>query len=88
MANLTITVDEQTLKRARMRALEEDTSVNAVLRAYLEEYAGVRRERREARRRIQDLARKSGMGSGGEGLPKREILYDREIARNRSSGPL
>ena len=59
MTNLTISVDEQTLKRVRMRALDEDTSVNAVLRAYLEEYAGVRRERREAWRRIQDLARKS-----------------------------
>jgi hypothetical protein len=34
MTNLTITVDEGTLKRARMRALEEDTSVNAVLREY------------------------------------------------------
>ncbi len=30
MANLTITVDEQTLKKARMRALEEGTSVNAL----------------------------------------------------------
>lgn len=39
MANLTITVDEATLKRARLRALEEDTSVNRVLAAYLEEYA-------------------------------------------------
>jgi hypothetical protein len=53
LTNLTISVDEQTLKRARMRALDEDTSVNAVLRAYLEEYAGVRRERREAWRRIR-----------------------------------
>ena len=44
MTNLTITVDEQTLKRARMRALEEDTSVNAVLREYLEAYAGGTRE--------------------------------------------
>jgi hypothetical protein len=47
MTNLTITVDEGTLKRARMRALEEDTSVNAVLREYLEEYAGGRREQIE-----------------------------------------
>ncbi len=28
---LTITVDRETLKRARMRALEENTSVTAVL---------------------------------------------------------
>lgn len=88
MANLTITVDEDTVKRARMRALEEGTSVNAVLREYLEDYSGVRRERREAGRRLLELARNSGAGSGGEGLPKREDLYDRPIARNRSGGPL
>ena len=40
MANPTIAVDDGTLKKARMRALGEDTSVNAVLREYLEEYAG------------------------------------------------
>lgn len=88
MTNLTITVDEATLKRARMRALEEGTSVNAVLRGYLEDYAGIRRERREAGRKLLELARNSRAGSGGKGLPKREELYDREIARNRSSGPL
>jgi hypothetical protein len=88
MANLTITVDERTLKRARMRALEEDTSVNAVLREYLEEYAGRRRERREAGRRLLELAESSGMSSEGKGLPRREELYDRKIARSRSAGPL
>jgi hypothetical protein len=88
MANLTITVDEQTLKRARMRALEEDTSVNAVLREYLEEYAGRRQERREAGRRLLELAESSGMSSEGKGLPGRDELYDRKIARSRSSGPL
>ena len=88
MANLTITVDEETVKRARMRALEEGTSVNAVLRAYLEDYAGVRRERREAGRRLLELARNSGAGSGGEGLPKREELYDRPLMRDRRGGPL
>jgi hypothetical protein len=60
MANLIISVDEGTLKRARMRTLEEDTSVNAVLREYLEEYAGGRREQREAARRIIEGARRGG----------------------------
>ena len=86
MANLTITVDAGTLKKARMRALEEGTSVNAVLRAYLEEYAGARRERLEAGRRLMELARNSGAGSGGQGLPKREKLDDRKISRTRSFG--
>ena len=37
--NLTITVDDEVLKRARIRAIQEDTSVNAVLRSFLETYA-------------------------------------------------
>ncbi len=87
MANLTITVDEETVKRARIRALEEGTSVNALLRGYLEEYSGVRRERREAGRKLLELAENSKMSSGGKGLPKREELYDRPIGRNRPEGP-
>ena len=46
--NLTITVEDETLERARTRALEEDTSVNAVLRKYLGSYAGTTRRRRRA----------------------------------------
>jgi plasmid stability protein len=88
MANLTITVDEETVKRARIRALEEGTSVNALLRDYLGEYSGVRRERREAGRKLLELAKSSGMSSGGKGLPKREELYDRPIGRHRCGGPL
>ena len=84
MTNLTITVDAQVLKKARMRALEEDTSVNAVLREYLEDYSGRKRERMEAGQKILEMSRNSKMSSGGQGLPKREELYDREICRNRS----
>jgi len=81
MTNLTITVDEQTLKRARMRALEEDTSVSAVLRNYLEEYSGVRQERREAGRRLLELSEKSRASSEGKGLPSREELYEERLGR-------
>ena len=88
MANLTITVDGETVKRARIRALEEGTSVNALLRDYLEAYAGIRRERWEAGRGLFELARNAEAGSGGEGLPGREELYDRPIMRNRPGGPL
>lgn len=83
MKNLTITVDDNTLKRARIRALEEDTSVNAVLREFLEDYAGARKERLEAARRILEDAREGGTGSGPEGRTwKREDAYeDRMIKR-------
>lgn len=39
MANLTITVDEDVLRRARIRALERHESVNAYLARTLERYA-------------------------------------------------
>ena len=48
MANLTITVDEEVLKRARLRATEQGTSVNAVVRHYLEQYAGTRSAQEQA----------------------------------------
>lgn len=48
MANLTITVDDEVLKRARVRATEQGTSVNAVLRDYLEQYAGTRSAQEQA----------------------------------------
>ena len=40
MANLTLAVEDAVLKRARQRALEEGTSVNAQVRAFLARYAG------------------------------------------------
>jgi hypothetical protein len=40
VANLTITVDDEVLRRARIRALETGTSVNAVLGEYLRMFAG------------------------------------------------
>lgn len=82
MANLTITVDEGTLKRARIRALEEDTSVNAILRDHLEEYAGRRQEQLEAARRIVEAARASTSGSGPGGRKwKREDAYEERLGR-------
>lgn len=39
MANLTLAIDANVLKRARRRALDEVTSVNAVVREYLSNYA-------------------------------------------------
>ena len=76
MANLTITVDESALKRARIRALEEGTSVNALLRDFLESYAGVSRERQHAIDEILLLSQKSTSRRGGATW-SREELYER-----------
>ncbi len=62
--NLTITVEDEVLKRARIRALEENTSVNAILREYLESYAGVATRRRDAIEDLLSLSRRSEAGRG------------------------
>lgn len=77
MSNLTITVDAAVLRRARIRAIQEGTSVNAVLRAYLEAWsrAGGADDTGAA---LAELARASVAGSGPEGRRwTRDDLHDR-----------
>lgn len=84
MTNLTLTIDEETVKRARIRALEQGTSVNAVVRKFLECYAGVEDERR-ALRRFVEIAEGSGAGARGEGRAwTREDLYEERLRWPRS----
>ena len=74
--NLTITVEDELLKRARMRALEENTSVNAVLRKYLESYVDATRRRRRAADSLLDLSRTVRAGRG-DARWTRDELHDR-----------
>lgn len=76
MANLTITVDSNVLKKARIRALEQNTSVNAVLRKFLESYAGVRQEQTEAVNKVVALSN-SLNSSRGEWRWNRDELHER-----------
>lgn len=55
MANLTLVVDDEVLLRARKRALDQGTSVNALVRTYLENYGGGR-DRAAAMRKFLDRA--------------------------------
>ena len=74
MANLTITVDEEVLKQARLRALREGTSVNRVLRERLESYVEDGRRRRKAIRDLLNLSRSARSGTGGRRV-RREDVY-------------
>ena len=77
MANLTITIEDEVLKRARMRALEQGTSVNALLREYLIAFAGDD-DAKAALAEFIESARRSQTSSGSGGRSwKREDLYDR-----------
>ena len=64
MANLTITVPEEILKSARRRALEQGTSVNALLRDYLRQFTNAQPTQAKAAARVLELSRKSRAGRG------------------------
>ena len=84
MANLTLSIDNETLRRARIRALEQGTSVNAAVRSFLESFAGVEDERR-ALRRFVEISEGSGAGARGRGRGwKREDLYEERLRWPRS----
>lgn len=79
MTNLTLTIEEETLKRARIRALEQGTSVNAVVREFLESYSGTAEQHR-ALRRFVEIAESSDAGAAGRGRTwKREDLYEERL---------
>ena len=77
MANLTLTVDPDLLKRARMRALEQDTSVNALVREYLETLVAAP-SAQDPLAAFLELAKSVHAGSGPGGRTwTRDELYER-----------
>jgi hypothetical protein len=77
MANVTFTIDESLLKRARIRAHEQDTSVNALVRGYLESYVG-RSPQRDGMAGFLALTESPHAGSGSGGRRwTRDELYRR-----------
>jgi len=73
MKNITVTVDDETYRRARIKAAEQDTSVSALVKRYLAELASgesefdrLAREEREIRARIHGF-------DGGARLSREDI---------------
>jgi hypothetical protein len=83
VANLTLAIDDAVLRRARLRAVGEDTTVNATVRAYLEDYADGAGRRGEAWRNLIELAGRAHASSGPTGRTwTRQDVND----RGRASG--
>jgi plasmid stability protein len=81
VANLTVSIPEDVLRKARIRALEHRTSVNAVVRDYLERYAGLSATD-DALAAFVDLAGAAKATSGAAGRTwTRETLDDRTNLR-------
>lgn len=90
MGNLTLAIDDESLKRARIRALEMGTSVNQLVRDYIEglgtpaatpDYEAVRRFDE-----LLELCRKGGFGNGGQPYNwTREEINDRDLQRREEA---
>ena len=75
MANLTLSIDDALLQRAREAALRENTSVNALVRDFLGRYVDART------RRLQALAAFEAMAAGSHSASSepwsRDALHQR-----------
>jgi predicted transcriptional regulator len=78
MKNITVSLDDETYRRARMIAAHRDTSVSALVKRFLvdlasgeTEFERLKRLEREVRERITDFR-------ASENLP-RDALYDRRF---------
>ena len=80
VANLTLAIDDDLLRRARIRAVQEGTSVNAVVRAYLMAYADTDSASMAMQRflEIGDDHGDTGVSSGARAWT-RSGLYDERL---------
>lgn len=77
VANLTLVIDEDLLRRARIRALEEGTSVNAVVRAHLAAYADTQSPHHAMQRFLEIAGRHPDTGTtSGQRTWTRSDLHD------------
>ncbi|MCL2785423.1 MAG: hypothetical protein FWD55_08345 [Propionibacteriaceae bacterium] len=80
MTNLTLAIDESVLRRARIRAVQEDTTVNAEVRDFLIAYANHcdTERRRQAMARFLEVVNSVPSGGGfNDRTWVRDDLYER-----------
>lgn len=73
MPNITVTVSEQTYRRARVRAAELSTSVSAVVARSLDEFASERTGAEARKRRFEELRARTPVLSAGRRLSREEL---------------
>jgi hypothetical protein len=73
MGKLTIAMDEWVLERARSRASRQGTSLDALVRSYVESFASGEESREQAVKTLLDLSQKTEGGSGGRRWTRDEL---------------
>ena len=77
MRNITVSVDDETYKRARVAAAERDTSVSALVKAYLEQLASHETESERLKRQEREIRSQITAFNASERLCRDE-LHGRE----------
>ena len=78
MKNITVTLDDETYRKARMRAAELDTSVSAIVRKYLTEFSEGESRFERLKKQEEALLAKIEKFTAEDLLP-REALHDRKL---------
>ena len=73
---ISVTVDDETYKRARVAAAERDTSVSALVKAYLEQLASHETEIERLKRQEREIRRRMAAFNASDRL-SREDLHTR-----------
>lgn len=73
MAKLTLVVDDDLLRRARVRAAELGTSVNAVLREHLAHWVSADESRARAVSALLEQSKRTRSGSAGRTWTRNEL---------------
>jgi len=78
MKNLTVSLDDETYRRARMIAAERDTSVSALVKRFLVELASGESEFERLKRQEQEIRERITDFRASENVPRDE-LYNRRF---------
>jgi post-segregation antitoxin (ccd killing protein) len=71
--NITVTVDDETYRRARLKAAERDTSVSALVKAALQKLASEESGPEAAKRRERELRDSIKSFSAADRLPRSTV---------------
>ena len=73
MRNITVAVDDDTYRRARIAAAERDTSVSALVKVYLQQLASKETEPERLRRQAREIRSQIRNFSASNRLSRQEV---------------
>lgn len=78
MKNITVTVDDETYRKARIKAAEQDTSVSALVKRFLAEFASGESDAERLKREERALHERINSFRAADRLPRKDVHSRRE----------